>query len=70
MLIFTRLISSAGRGFPQWVELRCDDMDRLHPPWPLPPAVPGQRPVSRVPAAAARAGRAEVQSAALETQHL
>ena len=35
MLIFTRLISSAGRGFPQWVELRCDDMDMLHPPWPL-----------------------------------
>ena len=53
MLIFTRLIS--GRGFPQWVELRCDDMDRLHPPWPLPPAVPGQLPVSRVPAQTAAA---------------
>ena len=37
------MISSAGRGFPQWVELRCDDMDRLHPPWLLPPAVPGQQ---------------------------
>ena len=30
------MISSAGRGFPQWVELHCDDMDRLHPPLPLP----------------------------------
>ena len=59
MLIFTRMISSAGRGFPQWVELRCDDMDRLHPLCPLPPAVSGQRPASRVPAAAAGAGRAE-----------
>ena len=37
----------------------CDDMDRLHPLWPLPPAVSGQRPASRVPAAAAGAGRAE-----------
>ena len=54
MLIFTRLIHSTSRGFPQWVELHCDDMDKLHPPWPLPPAVSGQRPVSRVPAAAAR----------------
>ena len=59
MLIFTRMIFLAGRGFPQWVELRCDDMDRLHPLWPLPPAVSGQRPVSRVPAAATGAGRAE-----------
>ena len=53
MLIFKRLIHSASRGFPQWVELHYDDMDKLHPPWPLPPAVSGQRPVSRVPAAAA-----------------
>ena len=30
-------------------------MDKLNPPWPLPPAVSGQRPVSRVPAAAAGA---------------
>ena len=51
MLIFKRLIHSASRGFPQWVELHYDDMDKLHPPWPLPPAVSGQRPVSRVPAA-------------------
>ena len=55
MLIFKRLIHSASRGFPQWVELHYDDMDKLHPPWPLPPAVSGQRPVSRVPAAAAGA---------------
>ena len=63
MLIFKRLIHSASRGFPQWVELHYDDMDKLHPPWPLPPAVSGQRPVSRVPAAAAGAewaGRMEV----------
>ena len=40
------------------VELHYDDMDKLHPPWPLPPAVFGQRPVSRVPAAAAGVGRA------------
>ena len=40
------------------VELRCDDMDKLHPPWPLPPAVSEQRPVSCVRAAAAVAGRA------------
>ena len=59
MLIFKRLIHSASRGFPQWVELHYDDMDKLHPPWPLPPAVSGQRPVSCVPAAAAGAGRAE-----------
>ena len=52
MLIFKRLIHSASRGFPQWVELHYDEMDKLHPPWPLPPAVSGQRPVSRVPAAA------------------
>ena len=57
MLIFKRLIHSASRGFPQWVELHYDDMDKLHPPWPLPPAVSGQRPVSRVPAAAAGADR-------------
>ena len=37
------------------MELHYDDMDKLHPPWPLPPAVSGQRPVSRVPAAAAGA---------------
>ena len=55
MLIFKRLIHSASRGFPQWVELHYDDMDKLHPPLPLPPAVSGQRPVSRVPAAAAGA---------------
>ena len=55
MLIFKRLIHSASRGFPQWVELHYDDMDKLHPPWPLPPAVSEQRPVSRVPAAAAGA---------------
>ena len=55
MLIFKRLIHSASRGLPQWVELHYDDMDKLHPPWPLPPAVSGQRPVSRVPAAAAGA---------------
>ena len=55
MLIFKQLIHSASRGFPQWVELHYDDMDKLHPPWPLPPAVSGQRPVSRVPAAAAGA---------------
>ena len=55
MLIFKRLIHSASRGFPQWVELHYDDMDKLHPLWPLPPAVSGQRPVSRVPAAAAGA---------------
>ena len=54
MLIFKRLIHSASRCFPQWVELHYDDMDKLHPPWPLPPAVSGQRPVSRVPAAAAQ----------------
>ena len=53
MLVFKRLIHSASRGFPQWVELHYDDMDQLHPPWPLPPAVSEQRPVSRVPAAAA-----------------
>ena len=45
MLIFTLMISSAGRGFPQWVELHRDDMDRFHPLWPLPPPVSGQRPV-------------------------
>ena len=39
MLIFKRLIHSPSRGFPQWVELHYDDMDKLHPPWPLPPAV-------------------------------
>ena len=55
MLIFKRLIHSASRGFSQWVELHYDDMDKLHPPWPLPPAASGQRPVSRVPAAAAGA---------------
>ena len=49
MLIFTRLIHSASRG----LELHYDDMDKLHPPWPLPPVVSGQRPVSRVPTAAA-----------------
>ena len=49
MLIFKRLIHSASRGFPQWVELHYDDMNKLHPPWPLPPAVSGQRPISRVP---------------------
>ena len=70
MLIFTRLISSAGRGFPQWVELRCDDMDRLHPPWPLPPAVPGQQPVSRVPAAAAGASRAEAHGGGQGTRRM
>ena len=59
MLIFKRLIHSASRGFPQWVELHYDDMNKLHPPWPLPPAVSGQRPVSRVPAAAAGAEWAE-----------
>ena len=37
------------------MELHYDDMDKLHSPWPLPPAVSGQRPVSRVPAAAAGA---------------
>ena len=42
MLIFKRLIHSASRGFPQCVELHYDDMDKLHPPWPLPPAVSGQ----------------------------
>ena len=35
MLFFKRLIHSASRGFPQWVELHYDDMDKLHPPWPL-----------------------------------
>ena len=55
MLIFKRLIHLASRGFPQWVELHYDDMDKLHPPWPLPPAVSGQRPVSCVQAAAAGA---------------
>ena len=55
MLIFKPLIHSASRDFPQWVELHYDDMDKLHPPWPLPPAVSGQRPVSRVLAAAAGA---------------
>ena len=44
MLIFKRLIHSASRDFPQWVELHYDDIDKLHP-----------RPVSRVPAAAAGA---------------
>ena len=29
---FKRLIHSASRGFPQWVELHYDDMDKLHPP--------------------------------------
>ena len=58
MLNFTQLIHAASRGFPQWVELHCDDMDKLHPPWPLPPAVSGQRPVSCVSAAAAGVGRA------------
>ena len=37
------------------MELHYNDIDKLHPPWPLPPAVSGQRPVSRVPAAAAGA---------------
>ena len=41
MLIFKRLIHSASRGFTQWVELHYDDMNKLHPPWPLPPAVSG-----------------------------
>ena len=35
MLIFKRLIHSASRGFPQWVELHYDDMDKLHPPFGL-----------------------------------
>ena len=60
MLIFTWLIHSASRGFPQWVELHYTsyDIDKLHPPWPLPPGVSGQRPVSRVLAAVAGVARA------------
>ena len=50
------------------MELRCGDMDRLHPLWPLPPAVPGQRPVSRVPAAAGGVGRAEAHGGPGNTQ--
>ena len=69
MLIFKRLIHSASRGFPQWVELHYDDMDKLHPPWPLPPAVSGQRPVSRVPAAAAGAEWAGPQESGPEETH-
>ena len=65
-----RMISSSGRGFPQWVELHCDDMDRLHPLWPLPPAVSGQRPASRVPAAAAGAGRAEAHGGGPRTRRM
>ena len=55
MLIFKRLIHSASRGFSGWSYVHYDDMDKLHPPWPLPPAVSGQRPVSHAPAAAAGA---------------
>ena len=32
MLIFMRVNHSASRGFPQWVELHCDDMDYIFPP--------------------------------------
>ena len=70
MLSFTQMISSASRGFPQWVELRCNDRDKLHPLWPLPPAVSGQRPASRVPAAAAGAGRAEARGGGPGTRRM